>query len=230
MTENELDELYGVSPAGFTALRTELAAAAKHRGDAAAAKRISSARKPTTAAWIVNRLARGNRDARGRLADLGERLRAAHAAMDGERIRALSTEQRMLISELARGAFAAAEIPDPPAALREDVASTLQAVIADPEVTARFGRLTKAEHWSGFGEFGAPAEDTNNVAAQQAAREQSRAALAAAERANAAADEALREAQRGLHAAEESYQKAKQASDNAAARLTQAKARLKAIP
>jgi multidrug resistance efflux pump len=30
----------------------------------------------------------------------------------------------------------------------------LQAAIADPDVTARIGRLTKAERWSGFGELG----------------------------------------------------------------------------
>ena len=33
MADDELDELYGVKPEEFTALRTELAAAAKKRGD-----------------------------------------------------------------------------------------------------------------------------------------------------------------------------------------------------
>jgi len=31
---------------------------------------------------------------------------------------------------------------------------TLQAAIADPDVASRLGRLTKAERWSGSGEFG----------------------------------------------------------------------------
>ena len=155
MAGDELDELYGAKPEEFTALRTRLAGAAKKRGDAAAAKRISAARKPTTAAWVVNLLAHSNADAKQSLTDLGERLRAAHAAMDGATIRELSAEQRSLVDELARAAFEGAEVTTPSATLREDVVSTLQAAVADPDVAARLGHLTKAEQWSGFGDFGA---------------------------------------------------------------------------
>jgi len=154
MADDELDELHWVKPEGFTALRTRLAAGAKHRGDEAAAKRISATRKPTTAAWIVNRLALGNEETTKRLTDLGERLRAAHAAMDGDLIRELSAEQRKLVDELTRAAFEAAELTDPSAVLRDDVTGTLQAAIADRDVASRLGRLVKAERWSGFGEFG----------------------------------------------------------------------------
>ena len=52
-----LDELYWVKPQDFTAVRSRLAEAARDRGDAAAAKQISASRKPTTAAWVVNRVA-----------------------------------------------------------------------------------------------------------------------------------------------------------------------------
>ena len=155
MAGDELDELYGVKPEEFTALRTELAAAAKKRGDAAAAKLISSARKPTAAAWVVNLLAHTNEDAKQSLADLRERLRAAHAAMDGAAIRELTAEQRSLVDQLTRAAFDGAEVTNPSATLREDVTGTLQAAIADPDVADRLGRLTKAERWSGFGDFGA---------------------------------------------------------------------------
>ena len=74
--------------------------------------------------------------------------------MDGDRIRALSAEQRRLVDDVARAAFEEAELADPSAALRDDVTGTLQAAIADPDVASRLGRLTKAEQWSGFGEFG----------------------------------------------------------------------------
>ena len=154
MADDELDELFRVKPEEFAATRTRLAGAAKQRGDAATAKRISASRKPTTAAWIVNLLALRNTDARQALTDLGERLRAAHATMDGDRIRALSAEQRKLVDELGRAAFDAAGLTDPPAGLRDDVTGTLQAAIADPDVAARLGRLTKAERWTGFGGFG----------------------------------------------------------------------------
>ena len=155
MAVDELDELYTVKPEEFTALRSDLAAAAKKRGDAAAAKRISAARRPTTAAWVVNRLVGSNDDVKRSLTDLGERLRAAHAAMDGAAIRALSAEQRSLVEELARAAFDGADMTNPSATVREDVVSTLQAAVADPEVAERLGRLAKAEQWSGFGDFGA---------------------------------------------------------------------------
>ena len=87
------------------AVRSRLAAAAKDRGDAAAAKQISASRKPTTAAWAVNRLALSRSKAKQRLTELGERLRAAHAAMDGDQIRELTAEQRRLIDELTRAAL-----------------------------------------------------------------------------------------------------------------------------
>ena len=228
MADDELDELYAAKPDDFTALRATLASAAKQRGDATAAKRISAARKPTTAAWIVNLLALKNKEAKQRLTDLGERLRAAHAAMDGERIRELSAEQRRLVDELSRAGIEEAELTDPPAALRDDITGTLQAAIADPDLAARLGRLTKAERWSGFGEFGdttmvftairgkakpepepeqeqrKPAEEKPSDGEREAARQEqqkARAALAAAERAKAEADDALSELQADLAAA-----------------------------
>jgi hypothetical protein len=75
--------------------------------------------------------------------------------MDGARIRELSAAQRKLIEELVRAGFTAAGIENPSAALRDDVTGTLQAAIADPEIAGRLGTLTKAEQWSGFGDFGA---------------------------------------------------------------------------
>ena len=210
MADDELDELYGVKPENFTALRTEQAAAAKERGDTAAAKRISAARKPTTAAWIVNRLVRTDDEAKQRLTDLGERLRAAHAEMDGDRIRDLSGEQRRLVDDLTRTAFEEAKLTEPSAALRDDVTGTLQAAVADPDVAARLGRLTKAERWSGFGEFGDTAivftgtrtkskpEPKQARPKPEKEREAARAALAAAEQAKAEADDALAELQTDL--------------------------------
>jgi flagellin-like hook-associated protein FlgL len=225
VADDELDTLFQVRPELFTAKRTELAEAAKRRGDAAAAQRIRAARRPTTAAWIANRLALHDKRAEQRLADLGDRLRAAHSGMDGERIRELSAEQHALIDELSRAALRLAEVATPSAALRDDLKGTLQAAIADPEVRARLGRLTKAERWSGFGEFGdvtavsatsrraksppkappkkrepagKPSKNTGEDQRADAAakqREKLRATVTAAERALAEADEAVSERQ-----------------------------------
>jgi hypothetical protein len=215
MADDELDALYWAPPDAFTAERTKLAKAAKQRGDAAAAKRISAGRKPTTAAWIVNRLAIGDQQARTRIAELGESLRAAHAAMDGVQIRELSARQHTLIDELTRAAIATAEVKAPSSALRDDIAGTLQAAVADPDVRGRLGRLAKAERWSGFGEFGdvaavsptaraqrqeakpkpkrsagAPQRDEDAEAARRQ-QEKLTTAVAAAERAQAKADRIL---------------------------------------
>jgi chromosome segregation ATPase len=261
---DELDELYEVKPEQFTALRTKLAAAAKERGDADAARQISAARKPTTAAWVVNRLAIREQDIRTRLAGLGERLKDAHTSMDGDQIRELSREQRRLVDDVARAAFEEAELAAPSGALRDDVIATLQAAIADPDVAARLGRLVKAEQWSGFGEFGDTAMvftasrkpaavreksvEAPKTDAKGREREQTRAALAAAERAKADADQALTElqsdlatarlrredarrrltdAEDALAAAEDAYDKGKQASRDAAAAVKAARAQLR---
>lgn len=153
-----LDELYGVPPERFTARRKELVTEARKRGDTDAAAAISAARRPTMAAWALNSLVRNDPTARTRLAAHADALREAHAAMDGPRIRELTVVQRKLIGELALAAFSAVGMADPTGGLRDDVTDTLQAVIADPDVASRFGRLTKAERWSGFGDFGAVSE------------------------------------------------------------------------
>ena len=208
MADDELDELYWVSPDKFTATRSRLAAAARERGDADSAKQISAARNPTTAAWVVNRLALSHAKAAQRLTELGERLRAAHSAMEGERIRQLSADQRKLIEELARTGFDAAETKEPSAGLREDVTGTLQAAIADPEVAARLGRLAK------------PRPDRGEIKGAQAA-------LAEAERAKNAADEVLAGARRRYEEAEQELQTAEEASRDATKRVKEAAAQLK---
>lgn len=215
MAEDELNVLYRVPPDRFTAERAKLSAAARQRGDAAAAKQISAARKPTMAAWIVNQLVIGHPEAHKRLAELGDSLRAAHAAMDGAHIRELSARQHQLINELTESALDAAEVRNPSSALRDDVSGTLQAAVADPEVRARLGRLAKAERWSGFGDFGdsaavsastgskrtapattpspskAPQREREAEAARQ--REKLTAAVTAAEQKAAQADSVLSE-------------------------------------
>jgi hypothetical protein len=217
--EDELDALYGVPPEEFTALRKELANAAKQRGDTDAARVIAGARRPTTAAWVVNALVRADPAAKDRLSELNAQLRAAHAAMDGARIRELSTAQRKLVSQLTRTGFAAAGMPSPSAAVREDVTATLQAAIADPEVAARLGRLEKAQEWAGFGDFGAPTqaatprpkaeskpEPEPEPKIDRRAAEKRRRALAAAERAHRDARAAVSDRTTALATARRRYE------------------------
>lgn len=218
--EEALDELYAARPEDFTALRTKLAAAAKKSGDPDAARQISGSRKPTAAAWVVNAYALQG-TARAELTELGSRLRDAHAAMDGEAIRALTTEQRKLVDELTRTALRNSGLKSPSAALRDDVTATWQAAVADPDVAARLGRLAKAEQWSGFGDFGftaavgpAPKSKKKDAPPKREEKEKprkdepDRRAVMAAERAKADADAALAELQSDLATARMKHQDA----------------------
>lgn len=152
MLDDAIARLYSVPPGEFTGVRAQLVAQARADGDTDAAKALGALRKPSTAAWVVNLLAQQDGAAVDRLGAVGDELRAAHAALDPDRIRELSTARRRLVDELARKAFAAAGLANPTAAVRDDVTGTLQAAIADPAVAARLGRLSKAERWSGFGD------------------------------------------------------------------------------
>jgi hypothetical protein len=143
--------LYAVPPEEFLATRNDLVAQARAAGNGAAATRIGKLRKPTVAAWLVNALALDDPSVGDRLADLGDRLRAAQEQLDAGTLRALTTERRRLVDELTRAAFARAKRKQPPAGLRDEVSGTFDAALADPEIAERLGRLTRAEHWSGFG-------------------------------------------------------------------------------
>lgn len=164
-------ELYGADPQDFTERRKALAAAAKAAGDATAARQISALRKPTRAAWVVNRLARTDPGAPARLADLATALRDAEQTRDGPRLRELSAARGRLIDTLTSQALAAADVADPAAGLRDEVSATLTAALADPEVAAGFaaGTLTRAAEWAGFGLALSGAAGASDTASAQAA-------------------------------------------------------------
>jgi hypothetical protein len=145
------DDLYAADPEEFTVRRQDLVARAQAADQQKVAKQIAALRKPTRAAWVLNRLVRAHPGTPARLAELAEALREGG---DGARIRELTTARNQLTDELTRQALAAAGIANPPAALREDVTATLGAALADPQVAADLaaGTLVKAARWAGFGE------------------------------------------------------------------------------
>jgi hypothetical protein len=143
-------ELYGADPDEFTQRRQDLAGRAREAGEPAVAKQIAGLRKPTRSAWVVNRLVRADPQVTARLAALAAELRD-ESSMDGTRIRALTAARSRLVDELTRQALRVSDLPAPAAALREEVAATLDAAIADPGVAANLGTLIRAAHWAGFG-------------------------------------------------------------------------------
>ncbi|WP_067813394.1 hypothetical protein [Nocardia inohanensis] len=156
MTVDEIaNELYGIPPAEFVAVRTERAKQARDAGDKALAAAIGKLRRPTVAAWAVNLLARTAPDAVRGLLDLGDALRAAQQRLSGEQLRALTTQRQQVINALTRQAATAAASHGQQlneSTLR-DVGSTLQAALADPSVAeqVRTGTVTVAASYEGFG-------------------------------------------------------------------------------
>jgi hypothetical protein len=152
-------ELYASDPEAFTERRAVLAAQARAAGERSAAKEIAGLRKPTRSAWVINQLVRADPSVPSRLAALGDELRAAEAALDGEGIRELSLARRQLIDALLQQALQVPGQAALSAALQEEVAATFGAALADPQVAEQLaaGTLLRAAHWAGFGSGERPA-------------------------------------------------------------------------
>ncbi len=150
------DELYGLSPAEFTAARDAHAQEARAADERDVSDAIRKLRRPTVSAWLVNQLVRSATDRVDQLLELGQELREAQQALDGDQIRDLSAQRGQLTQALvqeARRLAAAANQPVSEANARE-VEATFDAALADPAAAdaVRSGRLTKALSYAGFGE------------------------------------------------------------------------------
>ncbi|WOI61039.1 hypothetical protein [Streptomyces fradiae] len=146
--ESVADELYGLRPSEFTALRERRAAEARTAGDRALADRVKALRRPTAAAWASNLLVRARPDDARSLVALGEALRRAHRDLDGARLRELGRQQHVLVAALAREAQrltaeAGERIGD---SARGQVEATLLAALADPDAAGEWvaGHLSRA--------------------------------------------------------------------------------------
>ncbi|MER6282532.1 hypothetical protein [Streptomyces sviceus] len=146
--EAVLDDLYTTPPADFVARREELAAAAKGAGHVDDARRIHAARRPTLAAWAANLLLRSQPQESRRFLELGQALREAYRTLDAVGINELSEQRRRIVAALSGQAAQLAQeaghrLSDQ---VRQDVESTLRAVLTDPDAADRWagGRLEGA--------------------------------------------------------------------------------------
>ncbi|MEP7019589.1 MAG: hypothetical protein ABI808_02985 [Pseudonocardiales bacterium] len=149
-----IDELYSADPEEFVKRRGALAGQARAAGDPTSATAITALRRPTKAAWIVNRLVRADPDVAGELAELAKKLRDAQRTLDGTKLRELTQQRRKAIDKAIRQAFKVSGQAESAASLRQEVASTLEAALADPSVAEQLGTgtLVRAAEWSGFGD------------------------------------------------------------------------------
>lgn len=132
-------ELYAGSREEFTGRRNELAAEARKAGDRDLAARIKELRKPTSSAWLTNRLVVEHPDEIGELTELGESLREAHRSLASDDIRELSHRRREQINrllglarEVARAEGVAMSEP-----ITREIESSLEAAVAGEEAAAQ---------------------------------------------------------------------------------------------
>ncbi|MEH3034343.1 MAG: hypothetical protein PGN07_09975 [Aeromicrobium erythreum] len=180
--------LYGLRPEDFTAARDT--AAAELTG--ADRTRVKQLRKPTLAAWAVNRVARERPDVVEALADLGDRMRDAQADGDGAALRELEKERRATSRTAVAAAVQVTGLAASAGAM-EGVTASLRAVALDPDAAQAVlaGCLDRPLEASGFGATGiAP---TRRAAPRRSTTDR----LAAAREAVTEATEALDRAPHG---------------------------------
>ncbi|MGH3788479.1 MAG: hypothetical protein ACRDRG_18470 [Pseudonocardiaceae bacterium] len=100
--ESVADELYSLPRDEFTAARNTAAARARGRGHRELAGQISALRRPSTAAWLANLLAREQPDQVRALVELGDGLREAQHRLQGEALRRLSQQRHDLVHALVQ--------------------------------------------------------------------------------------------------------------------------------
>ena len=199
-----VDALYGEPLDTFTAARNALAKALVQAADREGAAAVKALRKPSTAAWALNQLARTRFTDVERLLAAGERLRhAQHDALEGGDPSQLRDARRAHDDEVDRLADVAAELlaetGKPAGPVQHDrLTSTLQAAAVDDDSREllRRGRLVHDLEPVGFG-F---ADDLTIAPTQspppQAQRPRRSAALPIEPEPSKAREEARREARR----------------------------------
>jgi hypothetical protein len=163
-TDKRLDELYREHPERFTAGRNRLVKELRTAGERDEADRIRQLRRPTMAAWLINRVALSSPKELDEFAEASRKLEKAQArALEGKdegasEFRAAAAREREAtdaVLELARKAGADADHPPSERAL-ELVGETLRAASADPELRERVLR-GRAEREQSAATLGTPA-------------------------------------------------------------------------
>lgn len=247
--DDEIDALFKLPLAEFTAARNALAARLKKAGHAEESRLVKSFPKPSVPAWTINQLYWGKREAFDRLITTGEKFRTAQAAQLAGRstdIRAPLEARRLALAELSKLAASTLRAgggnPTPDTMRR--ITTTLEALAtygALPEAP-RGGRLTDDVEPPGFetlaalvpriGGTGRAAGPSHVLPFQQKARpakarkqspeENARREAEERKAAEAAAKAAAQEAERTLRDARKEAQRAEEALKKAAARAKEA--------
>ena len=158
-TDEAIDRLYGLALDEFTPARDELARELRGAGDRDTGAEVKRLRKPSVAAWALNRARRREPGLADELLDAGAHLREGQeqllAGKGREGLDRATEEERRLVGELARAAERELEQAgrSPSGSVREKLRSTLHAVASDSEAREAFaaGRLVRDHEASGLG-------------------------------------------------------------------------------
>jgi hypothetical protein len=152
-TDQRLDELYREHPEGFTAGRNQLAKELRASGERDEAERVKRLRRPSAAAWLVNRVALDSPATMGAFGEASHELEQAQSrAVEGRKgaateLRAAAARERdavaAVLEEAERGARSAGHPPN--ARTLELVADTLRAASGDSSFRERVraGRIER---------------------------------------------------------------------------------------
>jgi hypothetical protein len=176
-SEERVDELYREHPDQFVERRDNLARDLKTEGDGERAAEVKGLRRPTNAAFVVNRLGHEHQKDVKALVDAGDELRSAYESGDSDRMRAAAADERDAVNRLVslaedeagRTGIAAT------ATLMNRITETLQAVTGDEETRrlVESGRLDRERKVATLGfPMAAPAGGKRKQAA--ASRKQAR--------------------------------------------------------
>jgi chromosome segregation ATPase len=216
--EARIDALYQRPLADFVAARNALAKELRPH-DRARSDEVKALRKPTVAAWALDRAASRDPDAVAELRAAGAAVQEAQeSALAGDRgaLREATERRRNAIARLTDAA--ASDAGD---AHRDEIAATLEAASVDDELHAQLaaGRLTATtEARAGFGDLAgllaasadAPAGDELAARRRRAEADRLRARMADAETAVEDATGDVRQAEERLARAEEALATARQ--------------------
>jgi hypothetical protein len=208
----EPGDLYGLPLEQFTAARNALAKTHPE---------VQGLRKPSTAAFAVNQIARRHADELD--AFLGAAAQLRHAQLKGGDVRGATQEERQALQRLLQlaGEYAGSTQID-------RVRQTLQAAAVDEQAAERVraGRLERELEPGGFGSLvTGPAPAPREPARPARDRQAERAAVEEARRQVQEARRAAREAEQALEQAEESAARARERLEAAEAELEEAERR-----
>jgi hypothetical protein len=238
-TTPEVRELYRTSPEGFIAARDGLAQRLRDEGRDADAARVKKLRRPTVAAWALDRLADAAPETVGALRDAGAELaraqRATLSGRDPQALRDATSRRRDLVAELSQLAADALRDADrPPEPHLEDIRGTLEAASVDEEVGERLrtGTLERTSRPSaGFGDISGlqlvSRRDETTVVPEAAPPARPRSGVNDAERARELAAQ-IRRLRREREAAERKSAAAEEARARMAEQVASMQTRLEA--